>query len=538
VCAVGAFVLASDARATAPAFPGVITTTLPSSDEDLPIPDNGSLVTVLPSELAGVVVDVDVTLDITHPTADQLDVYLVAPSGRTVTLTTDNGQQNDDVFADTTFDDQATGTPSAANVRNLTYTNAVATGPVQPEGALSALVGESAAGTWALVVVDDSGGSTGILHGWSLTISTLSSLPPAAAPADFEGDGGNVPDNNVDGLASTLDVSGLGSRLLAVSATVSITHPNGAQLDVFLTSPAGTRIDLATDLGNGVADVYQETTFSDAADAPISDVTTPMAGETYGTVIPEGSLGAFLGENPNGTWTLTVVDDTGGTTGKLDGWTLHLTAVAACGDGVTGAGEACDDGNATDGDGCDHDCTVSACGNGIVGGDEQCDDGNTADGDGCSSTCRIAESTCDNCIDDDGNGLADAADPGCSTGALSLARSSAVPAKGILKLRGDVPLPDGAGGPVTLVLADGGGTILCTSLGDAVKKGKKLVASGAIGGGTVSVSIGRGLVIVKGKKLDLGAFDDANVHVGVGIGAQRFAGAGAFRTRGAKRIYP
>src|SRR6185369_5899635 len=231
-----------------------------------------------PSELAGVVVDVDVTVDITHPTADQLDIYLVAPSGRTITLTTDNGQQNDDVFAGTTFDDQATGTPSAPNVRNLTYTNAVATGPVQPEGALSALVGESAAGPWALVVVDDSGGSTGTLHGWSLTISTLSSLPPAAATADFEGDGGNIKDNDVDGLASTIDVSGLGARLLNVSATVSVTPPTGSQLDMFLTSPAGTRIDLATDLGNGVADVYQATTFSDGADAPISDVTAPMAG--------------------------------------------------------------------------------------------------------------------------------------------------------------------------------------------------------------------------------------------------------------------
>ena len=371
-----------------------------------------------------------------------------------------------------------------------------------------------------------------------MTISTLSSLPPAAAPSDFEGDGGNIKDNDVDGLSSPIDVSGLGARLLSISATVSITHPNGSQLDMFLTSPSGTRIDLATDLGNGVADIYQGTTFDDAADAPISDVTAPIAGETFGTVIPEGALGAFLGENPNGTWTLTVVDDTGGTTGKLDGWTLHLMAVASCGDGITSAGEACDDGNATDGDGCDHDCTLSACGNGIVGGVEQCDDGNTADGDGCSSSCRIAESTCDNCADDDGNGLTDAADPGCSTGALSLARSSALPAKGVLKLRGDVPLPDGAGGPVTIVLADGNGTIFCASLGDAVRKGKKLVASGPVAGGTDSVSIGRGLVILKGKKLDLGAFDDGNVHVGVGIGAQRFAGAGAFRTRGPKRVFP
>ena len=76
-------------------------------------------------------------------------------------------------------------------------------------------------------------------------------------------------------------------------------------------------------------------------------------------------------------------------------------------------------------------------------------------------------------------------------------------------------MPDGAGGPVTIVLADGTGTIFCASLGDGVQKGKKLVASGPVAGGTVSVSIGHGLVIVKGKKLDLGAFDDGNVHVGI-----------------------
>src|SRR5262249_55244178 len=172
------------------------------------------------SALPGVVIDVDVTLDLTHPTADQLDVYLVGPSGRTVTLTTDNGAQNDDVFAGTVFDDQAPGTPSAPNVRNFTYTNLVATGPIQPEGALGALVGESAAGPWALVVVDDAGGSTGMLHGWSLTISTLSSLPTAAPIADFAGGGGSIPDNNPTGRVSTVDVAGLSSRLLQATVTV------------------------------------------------------------------------------------------------------------------------------------------------------------------------------------------------------------------------------------------------------------------------------------------------------------------------------
>jgi cysteine-rich repeat protein len=538
VCAVGGFLTTSDAWATAPGFPGVITTTLTSADQDLPIPDNGSLVTVLTSELAGVVVDVDLTLDITHPNADQLDVYLVGPSGRTVTLATDDGQQNDDVFAGTTFDDQATGAPSAPNVRNFTYTNAVATGPIQPEGAMSALVGETAAGPWALVVVDDGSGSTGMLHGWSLTISTLSSLPPAAPTVDVDGTGGAIPDNDATGLASSVDVAGLGSRLLAVTATVSITHPNAAHLDLFLTSPAGTRIDLATDIGNGLVDLYQDVTFDDAADTPISDTALPPTGPALTRVVPEGALGAFAGENPNGTWTLTVVDDTGGTTGTLDGWTLHVTAVAACGDGVVAGGEACDDGNATDGDGCDHDCSVSACGNGIVGGTEACDDGNTVDGDGCSSSCQLAEAVCDDCTDDDGNGLVDAADPGCSEAAMTLGRSSAVPGKGILKLRGDVPLADGQAGPVSVVLADANGTILCTSLGDAQPKGKKLIASARVGGGTLAFSIAGGRVMLKGKHVDLSAFDDDTLSIGVGIGPHRFAAAAAFRAKGAKRVYP
>jgi len=104
---------------------------------------------------------------------------------------------------------------------------------------------------------------------------------------------------------------------------------------------------------------------------------------------------------------------------------------AGCGDGVLHPGEACDDGNNVDGDGCSRLCeneVVPACGDGILqageecdlgaGNDddalgdcpavcrkscrcpscgdgvrdlvlsEECDDGNTARGDGCSDTCQ------------------------------------------------------------------------------------------------------------------------------------------------------
>jgi cysteine-rich repeat protein len=59
-----------------------------------------------------------------------------------------------------------------------------------------------------------------------------------------------------------------------------------------------------------------------------------------------------------------------------------------CGDGVVEGGEACDDGNTVDGDGCDATCRPSGCGSGRVSGSEECDDGNVIGGDGCSAECR------------------------------------------------------------------------------------------------------------------------------------------------------
>ena len=58
-----------------------------------------------------------------------------------------------------------------------------------------------------------------------------------------------------------------------------------------------------------------------------------------------------------------------------------------CGNGVPEFGEGCDDGNTTNGDGCDADCIPSGCGNGIPAGAEGCDDGDTENGDGCDANC-------------------------------------------------------------------------------------------------------------------------------------------------------
>ena len=132
------------ARAATPPFPNLSGVTLLSTDGAFAIPDNASVISLLTvTGLPGAIVDVDVTIDIIHPQSDQLDIFLVSPSGRTVTLTTDCGRDNDDVFAGTTFDDQA-----GSNVRNFTFTDKVVATPLQPEEAMAAFNGESAEGPW------------------------------------------------------------------------------------------------------------------------------------------------------------------------------------------------------------------------------------------------------------------------------------------------------------------------------------------------------------------------------------------------------
>jgi len=66
------------------------------------------------------------------------------------------------------------------------------------------------------------------------------------------------------------------------------------------------------------------------------------------------------------------------------------TPAPTCGNGAIDPGEACDDGNKLDGDGCSALCQKEVpltCGDGKVDPGEACDDGNKVDGDGCQNDC-------------------------------------------------------------------------------------------------------------------------------------------------------
>ena len=112
-----------------------------------------------------------------------------------------------------------------------------------------------------------------------------------------------------------------------------------------------------------------------------------------------------LNDNPSN-WcvaTMLMTSEDYGTPGFINN---GCSAPGTCGNNAVEAGEECDDGNTTNGDGCDSYCQAepfNVCGNSQIEYGETCDDGNTTDGDGCSSTCQLEGSlTCGNNSLDDG----------------------------------------------------------------------------------------------------------------------------------------
>ena len=95
----------------------------------------------------------------------------------------------------------------------------------------------------------------------------------------------------------------------------------------------------------------------------------------------------------------------------------------SCGNGQLDAGEECEDGNHTNGDGCSQTCRIEPgrtprCGDNILTSSEDCDDGNVLNGDGCSSTCQRESGVCGNGILNTGEECDDANrlnGDGCST---------------------------------------------------------------------------------------------------------------------------
>ena len=168
-----------------------------------------------------------------------------------------------------------------------------------------------------------------------------------------------IPDSNIAGVLSTITVptAGLVRRTIV---TVNVTHPVDGDVDMYLMSPRGGQRILSDDQ-SGVN--YTRTIFSDSAATAITSGAAGGAVAPYtGSFKPENSLDVYNNQAAAGDWLLRVADDTTGSTGSLDSWTVALcidqSAPRVCGNGIVEATETCDDGNIVAADGCSAMCQL------------------------------------------------------------------------------------------------------------------------------------------------------------------------------------
>lgn len=126
-----------------------------------------------------------------------------------------------------------------------------------------------------------------------------------------------VPD--LGSITSQLTVSDFNDVVADVNVRLSIQHTFNSDLQVFLISPSGTRVELFTAVG-GSSNDFTDTILDDEALIGIDDGSAPFTGMFR----PEGNLSDLIGEDPNGIWSLEVSDMSVNDTGTLIGWTLEL----------------------------------------------------------------------------------------------------------------------------------------------------------------------------------------------------------------------
>ena len=143
-----------------------------------------------------------------------------------------------------------------------------------------------------------------------------------------------IPDSNPNGITVAINVSGAASTLTVVTVTVNIAGGYNGDLYAYL-AYNGTLVTLlnrvGTESGGTIQQLFGYSTagFNNvtlgASGSDIHGVQNPTSGITY---TPDGgSLSAFNGMNPNGTWTLFFADMSGGNVSTLNGWSLDITAV-------------------------------------------------------------------------------------------------------------------------------------------------------------------------------------------------------------------
>ena len=272
------------------------------------------------------ILDLNVTVDISHSYVGQLSATLIAPDGTPVELFGNVGGSGDN-FTATTFDDDAV-LPIASGTAPFTAT-------FHPEGSLADFNGLNASGIWTLEIVDNAKGDTGTLDSWSLQIAAYEPSPNVPPVADAGGtysgtedltvslDAGNSYDLDGSIVEYTWDFGDGTMPVTRSSPTVDHTYLWGDTFAVTLTvldDRGGTATDSAT------------ATVTEVNDLPVAEVGGPYNGTVAQAVNFDGSNSSDF-DNEDGTTdndqTLTFSWDFGDGSDPVSGETVSHTYAAA-----------------------------------------------------------------------------------------------------------------------------------------------------------------------------------------------------------------
>ncbi|HJQ25533.1 MAG TPA: C25 family cysteine peptidase, partial [Blastocatellia bacterium] len=304
------------------------------------------------SGLTGTVAVVKVKLmNLSHSFPDDIDILLVGPTGATAIIMSDVGGSTAASNITLTLDDNA-GASLADNgplVSGTFKPTNIGTGDSFPSPApaptgntlLSVFNATDPNGTWKLFVVDDTTGNAGsIAGGWSLDILTASQ---SCNPANIDIPDSQSPPTKAMPYPSQINVTGLTGSVVKVTVELhDLTHTFSDDIDILLVGPTGATAIIMSDAGGSWMDTHLNLTLDDNAAVALPDEpdTGPMTSGTYrpanydsapdawpGAPAPSGNvaLSVFNGTNPNGTWSLYIVDDEAGDSGNIGGgWCLNI----------------------------------------------------------------------------------------------------------------------------------------------------------------------------------------------------------------------
>jgi uncharacterized repeat protein (TIGR01451 family) len=152
-----------------------------------------------------------------------------------------------------------------------------------------------------------------------------------------------IPDHgSASPYPSTISVTGLAGLVGKVAVSLKgVTHGFPDDIDILLVSPSGQKVVLMSDTGGGHSITNLNLAFDDSASAGLPDTaqigsgtykpTDFEPGDNFPPPAPVGAVSAFLsalnGSNPNGNWSLYVVDDATGDSGLISNWSLSITTI-------------------------------------------------------------------------------------------------------------------------------------------------------------------------------------------------------------------